>query len=163
MAIDSQSFRNALGRFATGITVVTGVLPDGTKAGLTVTAFCSLSLEPPMVLVCLDRATDCLAAFERGKHFAVNVLAEDQDDVSKLFAGIVDPFTTAKVRSRDGLDGVPLLEGCLATLECRRGAVMEGGDHLILTGVVERAETAPERRPLVYYRGAYGDFRERAG
>lgn len=163
MAIDPQSFRNALGRFASGITVVTGIMPTGAKVGLTVNAFASLSLEPPLILVCLDRATGCLEAFTAGERFAVNILASDQHAVSTLFAGADNPFTSAGVRYREGEAGVPLLDGCLANLQCRRREVMEGGDHIVLTGLVEHVEVAADRVPLVYYRGDYGDFRPRAG
>lgn len=163
MPVDPQSFRDALGRFASGITVVTGVMPAGTKVGLTVSAFASLSLAPPLILVCLDRATGCLDAFTEGERFAVNVLASDQDAVSTLFAGPANPFTSADVRHHEDAAGVPLLDGCLANLQCRRREVMDGGDHVVLTGLVERTETAAGRAPLVYYRGGYGDFRPRAG
>ena len=163
MPIDPQSFRNALGRFASGITVVTGIMPSGAKVGLTVSAFASLSLEPPLILVCLDRATGCLDAFTDGERFAVNILASDQDAVSTLFAGPANPFTSAGVPYRESEAGVPLLDGCLANLECRHRQVMEGGDHIVLTGLVEHAEIAADRVPLIYYRGDYGDFRPRAG
>lgn len=162
MAVDPQSFRNALGRFASGITVVTGVMPSGARVGLTVNAFSSLSLTPPLVLVCLDRSTGCLPAFEDGERFAVNILADDQAATSVLFAGPANPFQTTNVAYRESAGGVPLLDGCVANLECRRQAVIDGGDHVILTGLVEHAETATDREPLVYYRGCYGDFRIRA-
>lgn len=161
MTVDPQSFRDALARFATGVTVVTGVMPGGAKVGLTVNAFASLSLVPPMVLACLDRATGCLPAFEEGEHFVVNILAADQAALSTLFAGPANPFENGTVVFREGNAGVPILEGCVATIECRRAQRVDGGDHVILTGHVDRVETAPDRPPLLYYRGRYGDFQTR--
>ncbi|MBL6947759.1 MAG: flavin reductase family protein [Rhodospirillales bacterium] len=158
MSFDSEKFRNALSRFATGVTVVTGVTdddaPGGIPVGVTANAFTSVSLEPPLVLVCLDNDTGCLGAFTEGTHFAINILDESQRNLSDMFAGPQEH--KFKDQSFDTWDsGCPILPGCLANLECRRTEVYEGGDHVILLGRVELIGLADQGRPLLYYRSAY--------
>lgn len=143
-----------MGQFASGVTVVTGRGVDGRPVGATISAFSSLSLDPPLVLFCLDRGATCLPAFTQGPAFIVNVLASDQADISNTFAGPAeDRFAT--VAHGSGANGCPRLNGCLATVECAREAVHDGGDHVIILGRVTALDVHDDRDPLVYFRGAY--------
>lgn len=154
MAVDPESFRKALARFATGVTVVTGIDPEGRPVGVTVSAFSSVSLEPPLVLICLANTTGCLHAFSEGERFAVNVLDAGQEALSEEFAGPQEH----KFKDRafaTWSSGCPILPGCLANLECTRVAVHEGGDHFIVVGRVDRLETADSGRPLIFYESGY--------
>lgn len=154
VTVSADEFRRALGCFPSGVTVVTAQGGNGRPAGVTVSAFSSLSLDPPLVLFCLDKNTAALAAFVEGDGFAVNILADDQAALSRAFASPeADRF--AGVRHTTGEGGCPILAGVAAWLECRRVAVHDGGDHYILVGRVERAEAAPGKSPLVYAQGRY--------
>lgn len=158
MSLDPRSFRKALGCFATGVTVVTTLHPDsGAPAGVTVSAFSSLSLEPPLVLFCLGLNTSSLASFKTYGHFAINVLSETQRDLSIRFASRSEDKWKG-VTWEKGASGVPLLPGCIATLECKLVNTMEGGDHLIFVGEVEHLTHHEGGSPLVYFRGAYMDY-----
>jgi flavin reductase (DIM6/NTAB) family NADH-FMN oxidoreductase RutF len=149
--VDAPAFRQALCQFASGVTVVTTQGPDG-PLGLTVTAFSSLSLDPPLVLVCIDRRSEAHAGFERGA-FAVSLLAEGQEPVSRRFA-CGGPAKFAEGGLEAGESGLLLVEGALAHLECRVTAALPGGDHVIYVGLVERA-SAREGRPLVHHARGY--------
>ncbi len=154
MTPDSRRFRGALGRFATGVTVVTGLMPDGTPAGVTVNAFTSVSLGPPLVLISLANTTTCLDAFIKGSRFAINVLREDQRHLSLTFATRrKDKFKGLVYETWDS--GCPILPGCLANLECTRVTVHQGGDHVVVIGEVNRMEHSEAGNPLLYYRGSY--------
>ena len=151
--ISPDEFRRALGHFATGVTVVATCDGDGRPTGLTASAFTSVSLDPPLVLVCVDhKAQSYPALLERGR-FAVNVLGADQEAVSRRFA-------TTRLDKFDGVPfrlsplELPLLDGALAQLECVTVSTHTEGDHTILVGRVERAHLAAGA-PLVYYRGRY--------
>ncbi|MBT4219115.1 MAG: flavin reductase family protein [Rhodospirillaceae bacterium] len=154
MTIDPTTFRNGLGRFATGITIVTGISDDGSPVGVTVNAFSSLSLEPPLVLFCLGRKTFCLDAFTSGRGFALNVLSEPQRHLSETFSKPLDDRF-------EGVDhdfwdsGAPILDGCLANLECDLETVHDGGDHVIIIGRVVRLMQAEKGQPLLYFMGDY--------
>ncbi|NQV83203.1 MAG: flavin reductase family protein [Rhodospirillales bacterium] len=155
MTFDSEKFKKALGFFATGVTIVTGTSPHGVPVGVTVNAFASVSLDPPLVLVCLDKNTGCLEAFCEGEWFAVNILNENQGDLSSMFAGPQEhKFKDQDYQTWDS--DCPILPDCLANLECRRINVFEGGDHVILVGRVENIEHADAGRPLLYSQSAYG-------
>ena len=155
MPVDSRSFRKALGCFATGVTVVTTLNPDtGAPLGVTVSAFSSLSLEPPLVLFCLGNRTSSLDFYRRAKHFAVNVLSETQRDLSMRFASRSENKWAGLV-SETWDSGVPILPGCLANLECSMAAVHEGGDHTIFIGQIERLRHQEAGSPLIYFRGSY--------
>ncbi|MBT7943129.1 MAG: flavin reductase family protein [Alphaproteobacteria bacterium] len=155
MTFDSDKFKKALSFFATGITIVTGVSPQGEPVGVTVNAFTSVSLEPPLVLVCLHKNTGCLEAFSEGEWFAVNILNENQGDLSNMFAGAQEhKFKDQPYQTWDS--ECPILPDCLVNLECRRANVFEGGDHIILVGQVETIEHADSGRPLLYSQSAYG-------
>ncbi len=154
MTLDSRRFRGALGRFATGVTVVTGLMPDRTPVGVTVNAFTSLSLRPPLVLISLADTTTCLDAFIKGDRFAINVLGEDQHNLSLTFATRrKDKFKGIVYETWDS--GCPILPGCLANLECTRVAVHQGGDHVVVIGEVGRMAHSKGGNPLLYYRGSY--------
>lgn len=151
--INVRELRNCFGKFATGITVITTVAPDGTKIGLTVNSFSSLSLDPPMILWSLDKKSKNLDALVEASHFAVNVLASDQMDISNNFARTSeDKFDDIEVI--DGKCGIPLLAGTVAHLECRKVTTYEGGDHIIFIGEVEYFDMT-NRKPLLYTNGQY--------
>ena len=156
MTIDPDSFRAVLGRFASGVTVITTVGPDGGDLGMTVSAFCSLSLEPPLVLACIERSASLHPELAIGQPFAVNILASDQEALSRRFSGLEHDRFEGIGYAR-GLTGAALLDDCLAHLECRVEALHDGGDHTICVGRVEAAESR-NRHPLLYYRGGYGQF-----
>lgn len=153
----SVRFRSAMGRWATGVSVVTSS-DRGQDAGLTVNALLSVSLHPPSVLVSLMHDVDTLPVVERSHAFAVNVLAADQRSLSERFARAVpaaEKFAGLPVRR--GSHGLPLLEGTLATLECRLLSSTPVFDHHLLVGEVERFDLGPDRLPLLFFRSAYSE------
>jgi flavin reductase (DIM6/NTAB) family NADH-FMN oxidoreductase RutF len=153
MAIDKAQFRQVLGNFPAGVTVVTLTGPENKPYGLTATAFTSVSLLPPMVLVCVDKKTDSHPHFVPGGAFVVNLLAQDQQDVSQRFATrAIDKF--AGVEWKIGALGAPVLAGTIGHMECRVAHSYDGGDHTIFVGEIESA-AATDGQPLVYFRGAY--------
>ncbi len=156
MPVDKAEFRRALGHFASAVTVVTAKLKSGHLAGVTVTAFSSLSLEPPLVLICIDkqaRIHDHLAA---DGYFAVNILAEDQETVSRHFASSEpDPFR--EIGYTEGASGAPLIHDAVAAIECKIVDLLPGGDHTIIVGEVEAAKIH-EGKPLMYFRGGYASL-----
>ena len=145
--------REALGNFVTGVTVVT-TRHGGGVHGLTANSFTSVSLDPPLVLFSLSCTADCFDAFEQSDYFAVNVLRSDQEALSNRFA-TKDIDKWSKVRWRPGHGGCPLLDGAIATFECRVTTRHEGGDHVIYVGEVLRFDHGPEGEPLVFFRGRY--------
>ena len=156
MSLDPDSFRAVLGRFASGVTVVT-TRDDGDRdAGMTVSAFCSLSLEPPLVLVCIAHEASLHALMVEGRPFAVNILAAGQEALSRRFSG-PDPNRFDGIGYARGQSGVALLDDALAHLECRVAQRHAGGDHTICVGRVESATVRPDR-PLLYYRGGYAQL-----
>jgi flavin reductase (DIM6/NTAB) family NADH-FMN oxidoreductase RutF len=151
---DTREFRRALGTFPTGVAVVTTRAANGAFVGLTINSFSSLSLEPPLVLWSLNVASPNLATFDRARYFAVNILAEDQVELSRRFASqVANKFLDLEVHA--GLEGVPLIAGCTARLECRAAARHNGGDHVLFIGHVERFGYEAQKRPLVFYAGRY--------
>ena len=153
MRVDSVSFRRALGQFASGVTVVTTRDASGRPHGLTVSAFCSVSLRPPLVLVCIDHRSDANAGVQESGQFAVSVLAEDQEDVSRRFAA----HGRAKLEGFpfvEGRHGLLLVPGALAHLECRVRSRHDEGDHAVWVGEV-RALAVRRGRPLLHHAGAY--------
>jgi flavin reductase (DIM6/NTAB) family NADH-FMN oxidoreductase RutF len=153
MPVPNDEFRAALGRFASGITVVTSHDDAGNWHGITVSAFSSVSLDPPLVAVCIDRATASHDAIAKSGVFVVNILADDQEILSRHFSSrLADKFDG--IAFQPGIDGVPVLSGTLANLECRVTLSHDGGDHTIYLGEVERVRIA-DGSPLLYYRGGY--------
>jgi flavin reductase (DIM6/NTAB) family NADH-FMN oxidoreductase RutF len=151
---DQRTLRDALGSFATGVTVVTCVDPDGRPFGLTVNSFTSVSLDPPLLLVSISKRARCAAALAEAGHFAVNVLQTGQQPASIRFSTRDEDRFGATPWST-GETGAPLLMESLGVFECERHAVHEGGDHLILVGKVIRASFDPNMDPLLYFRGRY--------
>ncbi|KAF0114583.1 MAG: CaiB/BaiF family protein [Rhodobacteraceae bacterium] len=153
MNSDPKALRNAFGAFATGVTVITTRQPDGTPRGFTANSFTSVSLDPPLLLVCLAKTAHSADVFATAPHFAVNILAEDQKAVSGLFASRApDKFDQCAWTA--GLDDMPMIDGALAQFSCARHALVDAGDHLILIGRVLDFATA-EGQPLGYFRGNY--------
>lgn len=153
MSIDSADFRRALGQFATGITVVTTVDGQGRPYGLTVNAFSSVSLDPPLVLFCLNAGSEASAGLDGSGLFGVSILSEQHEHWSRHFARSgVDRFSGVELET--GLHGLPLIPGALAWLECRVRAAHPAGDHTIYVGEVLRLEVRPGR-PLLYHGSAY--------
>jgi flavin reductase (DIM6/NTAB) family NADH-FMN oxidoreductase RutF len=151
--IDSAAFRQACGKFATGITIVTVIGADGLPHGMTVNSFTSVSLEPPLVLVCIDRKATILPKLEASRAIGINILAEDQRDLSAQFARRgTDRFETVPWTA--GELGVPLIDGALAHYECSVTSVTEGGDHLIFIAEVRHLQCFAGR-PLLYYESRY--------
>jgi flavin reductase (DIM6/NTAB) family NADH-FMN oxidoreductase RutF len=158
--VDPIEFRNALGCFASGVTVVTSAGDERGPVGVTVSAFCSVSLDPPLILVCLDNRTGCIGCFtdpEGG--FAVNLLADDQHDVSNAFAG-PQTFDMHGYAHTAGTTDAPLLDGVAAALSCRTHAVHDGGDHRIVVGRVEDVQVDRSKAPLVYFQSSYRGLSE---
>jgi len=154
MDLSSEQLRKVLGHFATGVTVVTTRLASGQPWGFTVNAFTSVSLTPPLILICVDHRTESFQAMSRAETFAVNFLAEDQEEIARLFASkSKDRFE--RTAYTDSPEGNPLLEGCLGFLECRRIAAHAHGDHDVIIGEVVRAK-ASGGAPLLFYRSAFG-------
>ncbi len=157
MALDATHFRAVMGCLVAGVTVVTTLDRQGNPRGLTATAVCSVSLTPPLVLVCIDQAADCYEAFREARAFAVNLLREDQESLSRHFA-TKDALKFEGIAHRPGVTGVPILSGALAHLECLRTAQYPGGDHTIFVGeAVDSAMAISEEdgSPLVHFRGGY--------
>ncbi len=153
-----RALRDALGAFATGVTVVTALDVDGSPIGLTVNSFNSVSLEPPLVVWSLALASSSLAAFRASSHYAINVLALDQAWLSQRFASRQkDKFAGLEIEP--GLGGAPLLRGCCACFECANETQHAGGDHLVFIGRVERFSHFA-KEPLVYQGGRYRALRE---
>ena len=156
MTIDPDEFRAALGRFATGVTILTVRDANGHDHGMTVSAFCSVSLVPSLVLACIDHSTDMFGILPQTTHFGINILAEGQEALSRRFAELEAGRFDAIGYSR-GESGVVLLDEALAHLECRVVAQQAAGDHDIFVGEVESA-TYRQDRPLLYYRGGYAQL-----
>jgi flavin reductase (DIM6/NTAB) family NADH-FMN oxidoreductase RutF len=157
--IDSNTFRSVLGRFASGVTIVTTRDDAGGDHGMTVSAFCSVSLEPPLVLVCIDHAASMYTLLERDGRcrFGISILSSEQEAYSRRFA--IDPDTGRfdGIAYNRGDSGVVLLDDALAHLECRVLEFHDAGDHTVFIAEVERAE-ARHGRPLLYYRGGYAQL-----
>lgn len=157
MTFDSRAFRDALGCFATGVTVVSGIGDDGRPVGVTVNSFNSVSLEPALVLFSLDRTTASLKSFGVGRPFAVNVLHAGQAEVSRLFASMVaDRWNGIGYETWD--TGCPVLPDALAAFEGEVVANHDGGDHVIVVGRVRRLRLNREGTPLLYFRGRYAQL-----
>jgi flavin reductase (DIM6/NTAB) family NADH-FMN oxidoreductase RutF len=153
-----RALREAYGRYATGVAVITTLTPAGTPVGLTVNSFSSVSLDPPLVLWSLMRGSASLPAFVGADRFAVNVLADDQQHLSTRFAARVeDRF--AGVAWEPGLGGAPLLRGCLARFECTTHNHVEAGDHMVFLGRVNRFEHR-DGAPLLFFASRYAELRD---
>jgi flavin reductase (DIM6/NTAB) family NADH-FMN oxidoreductase RutF len=152
-AMDERHLRNALGRFVTGVTVITTRTASGKLEGLTCNSFSAVSLDPPLVLWSLRLSSSCIDSFEDANHFAVNVLAAGQSDLSQQFA-TRSPDRFREVVHSPGLGGCPLLSGVLATFECTKDARIVSGDHVVFFGRIERAAYR-QGEPLIFSAGKY--------
>ena len=154
MALDTRAFRDALGCFGTGVTVVTTIGRGDEPVGVTASSFNAVSLDPPLVLFSLDRGANSLAAFLAGTHFAVNVLGEGQAHLSRRFAmAASDKWNGIAYETWE--TGCPILADALANFECRVRHAYDGGDHVIFVGEVTRMRSDPDGRPLLFFRGRY--------
>ncbi|HUR40167.1 MAG TPA: flavin reductase [Verrucomicrobiae bacterium] len=159
MSFDPKEFRKALGSFATGVTIITTRAPDGSPLGLTVNSFNSVSLNPPLVLWSLENASYSLPIFRQVTHWAVHVLASDQDALSGKFARRgTNKFAGLELEEGEG--GVPLLTGCSARFQCRNAFQYDGGDHVILVGEVLKFDRS-DAAPLVFHGGRYAHATQR--
>lgn len=153
MPVDSSAFREALGHFASGVTVVT-MAANGKSSGLTVSAFSSLSLHPPYILVCIDKRSSTLELVRASHVFVVHILALEQMDLSNHFASKIED-KLANIPHHTGSLGAPILENTLAYLECRMIQEIDAGDHYIYIGEVENSSVNPDKAPLLYFHGQY--------
>ena len=151
--VDPPQFRQLLGRFATGVTVLTARTTGGEPIGMTASSVASVSLDPPLVLVSVDKSHDMHAALERGTHFVLNILSADQEALSRRFAAS-EPDRFRGVSYRENERGIAVLDGAVAHLECEKRTAVPGGDHTVFFGLVVGGDVT-DRRPLLYYRGGY--------
>jgi flavin reductase (DIM6/NTAB) family NADH-FMN oxidoreductase RutF len=154
--VDADQFRQLLGRFATGVTVVTARSASGAPLGMTASSLASVSLDPPLVLVAVDRRNDMHDALKTAPHFAINILTADQEILSRRFAS-TDPNRFDGVGYREGRNGLPLLNDVVAHIECAMHGAVPGGDHTVYFGLVTGGDVT-EARPLIYYRSGYGSL-----
>lgn len=153
-AVTPQSLRLALGRFATGVTIVTARAPDGTLVGLTANSFNAVSLDPPLVLWSLALSAGSMPAFAAGSHYAIHVLSAEQRDLAERFATRgIDRWQD--LPHTDGLGGVPLLDGAVAVFECANRSRYREGDHVIFVGHVERCSHRTDSAPLLFHGGRF--------
>lgn len=154
MTFDPRHYRTALGWFATGVTIITARSSAGDLIGITANSFNTVSLDPPLVLFSLGRRAFSLPAFEDAGAFAINVLSEDQKDLSGLFATQgAAKFSGVEYEIWD--TGAPIISGTLASFECRTRSTHDGGDHVIFVGHVVRYRSDDHGKPLLYFRGKY--------
>jgi flavin reductase (DIM6/NTAB) family NADH-FMN oxidoreductase RutF len=153
MPIEKNQLRQVMGHFATGVTIITTINKDGQMHGLTANAFTSVSLEPPLLLISVDKKAESYPAFEESKVFTVNILGDDQEALSRKFA-VSGGNKFEGVAYRTGANGAAILEGALAFVECTLYAVYEGGDHTIYLGEIQEA-VVREGKPLLFFRGGY--------
>jgi flavin reductase (DIM6/NTAB) family NADH-FMN oxidoreductase RutF len=154
--VEPVQFRELLGRFATGVTVVTSRSPKGEPVGMTASSVASVSLNPPLVLVSVDKTHDMHAALENGSHFVLNILAAEQEALSRRFAAD-EPDRFRGVSYRENDRGIAVIDGVVAHIECQKQSAVPGGDHTVFIGLVVGGETT-DRRPLLYYRGGYAEL-----
>lgn len=155
---DPALFRQLLGRFATGVTVVTARDAAGRPVGMTASSVASVSLHPPLVLVSVDQANDMHPALKAAQRFILNVLAADQEVISRRFAA-EHPNRFDGIRYRDSQHGLPVLDGVVASIECEKHGEAPGGDHTVFFGLVTGGSVY-DRQPLLYYRGGYTGLRD---
>ena len=156
--VEPPLFRQLLGRFATGVTVLTTRTEGGEPIGMTASSIASVSLAPPLVLVSVDRRHDMHMALEAASHFVLNVLAADQEALSRRFAAD-EPNRFGGVGFRPNKQGIAVLDGALAHIECEKHTAIPTGDHTVFFGLVVGGSVT-DRRPLLYYRGGYAGLGE---
>jgi flavin reductase (DIM6/NTAB) family NADH-FMN oxidoreductase RutF len=156
MSLDPDAFRAVMGRFATGVTVVTTTDADGLAHGMTVSAFASVSLQPPLIVACIDQAASMHDVLADSEYFAINVLASNQEPIARRFAD-TGAQRFEGIGYRSGENGAPILNDVLAFVECRLISATPTGDHTVIIG--ETVATAVrDGRPLLYYRGGFAQL-----
>ena len=151
---DPKAFRQALGQFPTGVTVITTLDKEGNPIGVTASSFNSVSMEPPLVLWSVAKKAYSAKIFEEAAHFNINVLGESQIEISNTCAKQgADKF--ANIGFQSGIDGCPILENTAACFECKTWKLYDGGDHIIVVGEVLKYQSNPSIKPLVFARGSY--------
>ncbi|WP_270167206.1 flavin reductase family protein [Paenibacillus sp. SYP-B4298] len=156
--MDARTWRSTMGQFATGVTIITTIDEDGQPLGMTANAFTSLSLEPPMALICVDRGSSTLPKLIAAGKYCVNVLGASQQALSGSFARKGGSEKFQGIAYERGELDLPVLQGCLTSIECEISDVLEGGDHLILLGRgirIHPSEAASQAEPLIFYQGSY--------
>ncbi len=156
MSVDQSAFRAVLGRFATGVTVVTAIDKRGRDVGMTVSALASVSLDPPLVLICIDHSASIYNTLSKATHFIVNILSESQEALARRFAER-GSNRFAGIGYEKGQNGAAVLLETLGYIECEVAALHEAGDHDVIVGEVEVA-VSNEGKPLLYYRGGYAQL-----
>jgi 3-hydroxy-9,10-secoandrosta-1,3,5(10)-triene-9,17-dione monooxygenase reductase component len=155
-SFDSAKYRQVLGHFPTGVTVITAIT-EGQPVGMAVGSFASLSLEPPQVLFCAGASSTSWPKIRQAGSFCVNILAEPQEDVCRVFASKADDKFAEIGWKRSG-SGSPIIEGVLAYIDCEIANVVSSGDHDVVVGAVRELEVMHEGGPLLFFRGGYGRF-----
>jgi flavin reductase (DIM6/NTAB) family NADH-FMN oxidoreductase RutF len=156
LSVSADEFRSVLGRFPSGVTIVTTRAEDGSDQGMTVSAFCSVSLHPPLILICIEKTASAYAALTSAASFIVNILSADQEQIARRFS-IVDIDRFEGVGYTRSQNGIAVLDDVLGVLECAREAMHDAGDHTVIVGEVESARVN-DGAPLLYYRGGYAQL-----
>lgn len=159
MTFSHHDFKQCLGKFPSGVTVVTTMKEGGTPLGATISSFCSVSLEPPMVLYCLDKKTYDFEHYTTAQHFAVNILSEKQTDISQKFS-FEKESRWQEVEYHHEQTDAPLLKDVIAYLECKKEHCYDGGDHAIIVGRVVNLKVLSDEKPLVYYHSSYQSIKD---
>lgn len=154
MGFNEKDFRNALGSFTTGVTIVTTMEPGGTPTGLTVNSFASVSLQPPLVLWSIDKQSGSCETFVNSGHFAIHILYKTQQPLSKLFSSKSDNKFNG-ISWNTGMNGSPILPDYISCFECTTESTYEGGDHIILLGRVNKYDIKNDEPPLLFHSGEY--------
>ncbi|AUW60124.1 monooxygenase [Sphingobium sp. SCG-1] len=155
--VDPQQFRHVLGHHPTGVCIITTVLEDGAPAGMAVGSFLSVSLDPPLVGFLPAKTSASWTKIEKSPRFCVNILADNQVDLCQRFASKTeDKF--AGVAHHMSASGLPMIDRAVGWIECTRHAIQDAGDHYFVLGAVETLALADDRRPLIFFRGNYGQF-----
>ncbi len=152
---EAEAFRSVMSHFATGVTVLTGADPEGTPVGLTANSFTSVSLDPPLVLVCVSNDSTSRSAILETGRFAISVLRREDEPLSRRFAGPTREIRFDDLVLRRAATGAPILERSLAWLDCTLWKVVEAGDHSVLFGRVEACGVTGDGAPLVFFQGQY--------
>lgn len=158
MGIDSRAFRDALGLFPTGVCVVTAIDADHRAVGMTVNSFSALSLDPPLVLWCMQKNSERFDTYYKAQGFGISILAEDQQDLSGRYAQ-KEQYELSSGSYRIGRSGQAVLRQCIGSFECSLQQTVDGGDHIILIGKVLEMERRDSARPLLFYGGEYRQLR----
>ena len=157
MSIEGREYRDALGRFATGVCLITTTTADGRHLALTANSFSSVSLDPPLVLWNLQDNSDVFDEYASPERYAINILSQEQMDLSNTYAK-KGGHELAPAHFTIGEHGAPVISGALASFECEPYATHEGGDHVIIVGRVMGMSSSGEGRPLLFFGGSYGEL-----